>query len=66
MTFSYWGKYTKKEGELVLSLCSRSKGAASLTHLCQKTKKRDEKGKKETKEAKKRDHFDRVTVAEKV
>jgi len=52
----------KKEGELVLSLCSLSKGAASfLTHTCQKTKKRDEKGKKETKEAKKRDHFDRVT-----
>jgi chloramphenicol O-acetyltransferase len=29
MTFYYWGKYTKKEGELVLSLCSLSKGAAS-------------------------------------
>jgi hypothetical protein len=53
MTFSYWGKYTKKEGELVLSLCSRSKGAASLTHLSKdekerrKRKKRDQRGEKE-------------------
>jgi chloramphenicol O-acetyltransferase len=68
MTFYYWGKYTKKEGELVLSLCSRSKGAASLTHFCQKTKKRDERKKRDHKERRKGEtRFDRgVTVAEKV
>jgi len=54
MTFSYWGKYTKKEGELVLSLCSLSKGAASLTQNLskdekerRKRKKRDQRGEKE-------------------
>lgn len=54
MTFYSWGKYTKKEGELVLSLCSLAKGAASfLTRLSKdekerrKRKKRDQRGEKE-------------------
>jgi len=46
MTFYYWGKYTKKEGELVLSLCSRSKGAASLTQKLSKDEKERRKEKK--------------------
>ena len=52
--FLLWGKYTKKEGELVLSLCSLAKGAASfLTRLSKdekerrKRKKRDQRGEKE-------------------
>ena len=67
MTFYYWGKYTKKEGELVLSLCSLSKGAASFTQKLSKDEKERRKEKKRPKRRKGETRFDRgVTVAEKV
>ena len=51
--FLLLGKYTKKEGELVLSLCSLSKGAASLTQKLSKDEKERRKEKKRPKRGEK-------------
>ena len=65
MTFYYWGKYNK-EGRRARSLALLSLKGCCFFDALVKRRKRETKGKKETKEAKRRDHFDRVTVAEKV